>query len=53
MNNIKSAYNALGKTSFYDEMITCSTIPGKAVCKLLWNMNKEQNDRYIKICKNY
>ena len=47
MNDIESAYKVLGKTSFYDEMITCSTVPGKAICKLIWNMNKEQNDRYL------
>jgi len=47
MNDIESAYKVLGKTSFYDGMITCSTVPGKAICKLIWNMNKEQNDRYL------
>ena len=49
MNNMESAYKSLGKTSFYDGMITCSTVPGKAICKLVWNMNEEQNDRYLKM----
>ena len=47
MNDIESEYKVLGKTSFYDGMITCSTVPGKAICKLIWNMNKEQNNRYL------
>ena len=49
MNDIESAYKTLGKTSFYDGMITCSSVPGKAICKLVWNMNKEQNDRCLNI----
>ncbi|MBQ8300668.1 MAG: methyltransferase domain-containing protein [Clostridia bacterium] len=49
MNNIKSAYKTLGKTSFYDGMITCSTFWGEAVCKLVWNMNKEKNDKYLEL----
>ena len=36
-----------GEAIFYDGMITCSTLPGKAVCKLVWNMNKRKNDRYL------
>ena len=32
---IKKAYRTLGReANFYDGMITCSTVPGKAVCKL-------------------
>lgn len=47
-NEIKNAYKMLGnEATFYDGMITCSTLPGKAVCKLVWNMNKEKNDRYL------
>ena len=47
-NEIKNAYKMLGKeATFYDGMITCSTLSGKAVCKLVWNMNKEKNDRYL------
>ena len=45
---IKNAYRSLGKeATFYDGMITCSTLPGKAVCKLVWNMNRETNTRYL------
>ena len=45
---IKSAYKQLGNsTGFYDGMITCSTLPGKAVCKLVWNMDSETNLRYL------
>ena len=45
---IQSAYQTLGKeATFYDGMITCSTIPGKAVCKVVWNMGAEENTRYL------
>lgn len=30
-------------------MITCSTLPGKAVCKLVWNMDKKKNERYLEL----
>lgn len=47
-DEIKNAYKSLGGgATFYDGMITCSTLPGKAVCKLVWNMNKRKNDRYL------
>lgn len=47
---IKNAYKSLGgEATFYDGMITCSTLPGKAVCKLVWNMNKRKNDHYLKL----
>ena len=45
---IQNAYKYLGKeATFYDGMITCSTIPGKAVCKVVWNMGTEENTRYL------
>ena len=45
---IQNAYHYLGKeATFYDGMITCSTIPGKAVCKVVWNMGPEENTRYL------
>ncbi|MBR4132392.1 MAG: methyltransferase domain-containing protein [Oscillospiraceae bacterium] len=45
---IRSAYRSLGgKASFYDGMITCSTLPGKAVCRLVWNMDSEKNLDYL------
>ncbi|MFR2535386.1 MAG: hypothetical protein ACLS88_00035 [Faecalibacterium sp.] len=28
-------------------MITCSTLSGKAVCRLVWDMNKAENDAYL------
>lgn len=49
-NEIKNAYRSLGKeATFYDGMITCSTLLGKAVCGLVWNMNKKKNDRYLEL----
>ena len=45
---IKSAYKQLGgRANFYDGMITCSTLLGKAVCRFVWNMDREKNLRYI------
>lgn len=47
-NEIKNAYRSLGKeATFYDGMITCSTLPGRAVCGLVWNMGKGKNTRYL------
>ena len=47
-DEIQNAYKYLGKeATFYDGMITCSTVPGKAVCKVVWNMGKEENTRYL------
>lgn len=49
-DEIKNVYKTLGReATFYDGMITCSTLPGKTVCKLVWNMNKEKNDRYLEL----
>ena len=49
-DEIKNAYKSLGgEATFYDGMNTCSTLPGKAVCKLVWNMNKRKNDRYLEL----
>ena len=36
-----------GRKQFYDGMITCSTLSGKAVCRLVWAMNKAENDAYL------
>ena len=44
---IKNAYRLTGSTDFYDGMITCSTAAGKAVCHLVWAMNKEECDAYL------
>ena len=47
---IKNAYKSLGgDATFYDGMITCSTLPGKVVCKLVWNMDKKKNDHYLEL----
>ena len=45
---IKSAYKQLGgSATFYDGMMTYSTLPGKAICRLVWNMNGEKNLEYL------
>lgn len=44
---IHSAYRLTGENSFYDGMITCSTLSGKAVCRLVWDMNREECDAYL------
>ena len=45
---IRSAYRLTGDNAgFYDGMMTYSTLPGKAVCRLVWNMDGEKNLRYI------
>ncbi|MCD8154364.1 MAG: class I SAM-dependent methyltransferase [Clostridiales bacterium] len=45
---IKSAYQALGKeATFYDGMITCSTLLGKAVCRLVWDMGQTESGAYL------
>ena len=46
-NEIKSAYKSLGKAhSFYDGMMTGSTVLGKLVLKAVWQMNKEDALEY-------
>lgn len=45
---IKGAYKELGgSTDFYDGMMTYSTLPGKAICRLVWNMDGEKNLEYL------
>ena len=45
---IQHAYQGLGKeAAFYDGMITCSTLPGRIVCALVWNMGREKNTRCL------
>lgn len=44
---IRGAYRMTGENNFYDGMITCSTLSGKAVCRLVWDMNKAENDDYL------
>ncbi len=45
---IQNAYQSLGKeATFYDGMITCSTLPGRVACGVVWNMGREKNTRYL------
>ena len=44
---IRNAYRMTGGNNFYDGMIICSTLSGKAVCRLVWDMNKAENDAYL------
>ena len=45
---IRNAYRLTGKNaSFYDGMITYSTLMGKAICRIVWNMDGEKNLRYL------
>ena len=47
-DQIRSAYKQLGgSANFYDGMMTYSTLPGKAVCRLVWNMDGEKNLEYL------
>ena len=51
---IGNAYHSLGKeATFYDGMITCSTLPGRAMCALVWSMDKEKNTRYLEMAEGY
>ena len=45
---IRNAYKLTGgNASFYDGMMTYSTLPGKAICRIVWNMDGEKNLRYL------
>ena len=44
---IRSAYRLTGGNSFYDGMITCTTLSGRAVCRLVWDINKAECDAYL------
>ena len=44
---IRNAYRLTGSNNFYDGMITCSTASGRAVCRLVWDMNKAECDEYL------
>lgn len=47
-DQIRNAYKATGgQASFYDGMITCSTWSGKAICRVIWNMDGEKNTEYL------
>ena len=45
---IKNAYKLTGgHACFYDGMMTYSTLLGKLICRLIWNMDKRKNLCYI------
>ncbi len=45
---IKNAYRLTGgNASFYDGMMTYSTFLGKAICRIVWNMDREKNLDYL------
>ena len=45
---IRSAYKLTGgNASFYDGMMTYSTFLGKAICRIVWNMDREKNLDYL------
>ncbi len=45
---IKNAYKLTGgHAGFYDGMMTYSTFPGKAICRIVWNMDAEKNYSYL------
>ena len=50
---IKSAYRLTGSNAgFYDGMMTYSTLPGKAICRIVWNMDGEKDLRYHRFLKS-
>jgi len=45
---IRNAYKMTGESAgFYDGMMTYSTLAGKAICRMVWNMDREKNLTYI------
>ncbi len=47
-DQIKNAYRMTGSNDgFYDGMMTYSTLLGKAVCRVVWNMDGEKNRNYL------
>lgn len=47
-DQIKNAYRLTGDhSSFYDGMMTYSTFLGKAICRVVWNMDGEKNLSYL------
>ncbi|MDO5423272.1 MAG: class I SAM-dependent methyltransferase [Eubacteriales bacterium] len=48
-DTIRNAYRKTGSNRFYDGMITCTTISGKAVCRAVWGMGKKENDEYLRM----
>jgi len=47
-DQIRNAYRTIGgQASFYDGMMTYSTWLGKAICRIVWNMDGEKNAAYL------
>ena len=47
-DRIKNAYKLTGSNAnFYDGMMTYSTLPGKAICRIVWNMDAGKNQKYL------
>ena len=47
-DQIRNAYRTTGgQASFYDGMMNYSTWPGKAICRVVWNMDGEKNTAYL------
>ena len=47
-DQIKNAYKLTGSNAnFYDGMMTYSTLPGKAICRIVWNMDARKNQKYL------
>ena len=47
-DQIRKAYRTTGgQASFYDGMMTYSTWLGKAICRVVWNMDGEKNAAYL------
>ena len=47
-DRIQNAYRGLGgNRTFYDGMITCSTLSGRAVCRLVWGMGRAESQDYL------
>ena len=45
---IRGAYRSVARVShFYDGMITCSSLPGKIVCRVVWAMGARENEAYL------
>ena len=45
---IRNAYKTTGgHAGFYDGMMTYSTLLGKAICRVVWNMDGEKNAAYL------
>jgi ubiquinone/menaquinone biosynthesis C-methylase UbiE len=44
---VRDAYSLAGNSSFYDDMIACSSASGRAVRRLVWDMDAEESDEYL------